>query len=106
MSPWPIFEVYMQEEKGYAGRGGIRAPWLRQTAADTQLRDVLKDIPEDAQERRRRESGRRDGGRYQQGVGNGNVMEGDGTEAWRWATLMWAEDPVMRQNGSGILVRI
>ena len=45
------------------------------------MRDVLKDIPEDAQERRRRESGRREGGRYQQGAGNGKVMEGYGTEA-------------------------
>ena len=45
------------------------------------MRDVLKDIPEDAQERRRRESGRRDGGRYQQGAGNDKGMEGYWEEA-------------------------
>ena len=49
----PIFEV-CEKETGYKGGGGRRAPWRRQTAADSQLRDTLKHVLEDAREQRRR----------------------------------------------------
>ena len=66
----PIFEVCLQKEIGYTGRVRPQALWWRELAADTHLRDRLKEILAAAKDWRRQESstqgkseGRQDSGR-------------------------------------------
>ena len=54
----PIFKV-CERYMGYKGGGGVWFLWFWQTVADAQLRDKLKDISVDAQDRRQRGSVRR-----------------------------------------------
>ena len=82
MALWPIFEVCMQET-WYEGGGQIRGPWCRQTSADAQLRAFLKEILEDARERRKRIYGSHGRKRYHQGDYNGKFWQEIGQRHWR-----------------------
>ena len=66
---------------GYKGGGRIWAPWWRQTAADAKIGARIKEILEEAWERRRLESGRCGGRGDHQVADNGEVVAGDREEA-------------------------